>query len=56
MEEAIRAQACDRRAAVAVPMEALELFVRLLSELANGNAVSIMPVRAELACLAGDLI
>jgi excisionase family DNA binding protein len=54
---AIRAQGPDRRAAVAVPIEAFELFVRLLRELANGNAVTIMPVRAELTTQqAADLL
>lgn len=43
----IRAQA-DKEAQVIVPVEAFELFVRLLSELANGNAVTIVPVHAEL--------
>lgn len=33
---------------VTVPREAFELFVRILAEMANGNAVTILPVHAEL--------
>jgi hypothetical protein len=33
---------------VTVPREAFELFVRILDEMANGNAVTIVPVHAEL--------
>jgi excisionase family DNA binding protein len=35
-------------ARVTVPREAFELFVRILGEMANGNAVTIVPVHAEL--------
>jgi len=38
----------DGAARVAVPREAFELFVRILGEMANGNAVTIVPVHAEL--------
>lgn len=38
----------DREARVVVPRAAFELFVRLLGEMANGNAVTIVPVHAEL--------
>jgi excisionase family DNA binding protein len=52
----IRAQG-DHRAEVVVPMEAFELFVRLLGELANGNAVTVVPVNAELTTQqAADLL
>lgn len=33
---------------VEVPAEAFRLFVRILAEMANGNAVTIVPVHAEL--------
>ena len=35
-------------ARVVVPRAAFELFVRILGEMANGNAVTIVPVHAEL--------
>lgn len=38
----------DREARVVVPRAAFELFVRILGEMANGNAVTIVPVHAEL--------
>ncbi len=38
----------DREARVVVPRAAFELFVRILGEMANGNAVTILPVHAEL--------
>jgi excisionase family DNA binding protein len=37
-----------REASVVVPRAAFELFVRILGEMANGNAVTIVPVHAEL--------
>lgn len=37
-----------REARVVVPRAAFELFVRILGEMANGNAVTIVPVHAEL--------
>lgn len=33
---------------VTVPKEALELFLEILGQMANGNAVTIVPVHAEL--------
>jgi excisionase family DNA binding protein len=52
----IRTEA-DKEAQVVVPLEAFELFVRLLSELANGNAVTVVPVHAELTTQqAADLL
>ncbi len=33
---------------VAVPREAFELFLEILGQMANGNAVTIVPVHAEL--------
>ncbi len=38
----------DVPARVVVPRAALELFVRILGEMASGNAVTIVPVQAEL--------
>lgn len=38
----------DREARVVVPRAAFEIFVRILGEMANGNAVTIVPVHAEL--------
>ncbi len=38
----------DQEARVTVPRAAFELFVRILGEMANGNAVTIVPVHAEL--------
>jgi excisionase family DNA binding protein len=38
----------DLPARVVVPRAALELFVRILGEMASGNAVTIVPVHAEL--------
>lgn len=38
----------EREARVVVPRAAFELFVRILGEMANGNAVTIVPVHAEL--------
>lgn len=33
---------------VTVPREAFDLFVRILAEMANGNAITIVPIHAEL--------
>ncbi len=38
----------DPEAAVVVPAQAFELLMRILAHLANGDAVTIMPVRAEI--------
>lgn len=43
----IRAKA-DDQATVEVPREAFKLFLRVLAEMANGNAVTIVPLHAEL--------
>lgn len=37
-----------KQRAVAVPRVAFELFMRILAEMANGNAVTIVPIHAEL--------
>lgn len=42
---------------VTVPREAFNLFVRVLAEMANGNAITIVPVHAELTTQqAADLL
>lgn len=38
----------DGAASVTVPVEAFELLVQVLAHLANGHAVTVMPVKAEL--------
>ena len=38
----------DPEAAVVVPAQALDLLMRVLAHLANGDAVTILPVRAEI--------
>ena len=38
----------DRQARAGIPRQALTLFLEVLGQLANGNAVTIVPVHAEL--------
>lgn len=46
-----------RERAAVVPRQAFELFLEVLGQLANGNAVTIIPVRAELTTQqAADLL
>lgn len=47
----------DETARVTVPVEAFELMVDVLAHLANGHAVTVMPVKAELTTQqAADLL
>lgn len=47
----------DGSASVTVPVEAFELLVQVLAHLANGHAVTVMPVKAELTTQqAADLL
>jgi excisionase family DNA binding protein len=44
----IRPEGQDKAEAVTVPREAFELLVRILEQMAIGNAVTIVPIHAEL--------
>src|SRR5262245_39537986 len=53
----LRAEGEDPGQAVVVPREAFELFLEILGQMANGNAVTIVPVHAELTTQqAADLL
>lgn len=39
----------------AMPPQAFEVFLELLGQLANGNAVTVLPVHAELATQMDEL-
>jgi excisionase family DNA binding protein len=53
----IRVEGSAADLGVAVPKEAFELFLEILGQMANGNAVTIMPVHAELTTQqAADLL
>jgi excisionase family DNA binding protein len=47
-EVRVRAEAGGAEQAVVLPRQAFELFLEVLGQLANGNAVTILPVHAEL--------
>ncbi|MBE7482177.1 MAG: helix-turn-helix domain-containing protein [Polyangiaceae bacterium] len=44
----VRPEGAKEEVSVSVPREAFELFLDILAQMANGNAVSIVPVHAEL--------
>ncbi|MDY7231301.1 helix-turn-helix domain-containing protein [Hyalangium rubrum] len=44
----IRSEGQRQAEAVTVPREAFELFVKILEQMAQGNAVTIVPIHAEL--------
>lgn len=44
----INANGAGQSRSVIVPREAFELFLELLGQMANGNAVTIVPIHAEL--------
>jgi excisionase family DNA binding protein len=53
----IRPEGQDKSESVTVPREALALFVKILEQLAIGNAVTIVPIHAELTTQqAADLL
>ncbi len=53
----VRMGSADGDRTAAVPRQAFELFLELLGQLANGNAVTILPVHAELTTQqAADLL
>ncbi len=53
----VRVQGPTREHKVAVPRQAFELFLEILAQMANGNAVTIIPVHAELTTQeAADLL
>lgn len=53
----VRVQGTTREHKVVVPRQAFELFLEILGQMANGNAVTIIPVHAELTTQeAADLL
>lgn len=44
----VQPEGTKEEVSVSVPREAFELFLDILAQMANGNAVSIVPVHAEL--------
>jgi excisionase family DNA binding protein len=46
--ETARLRVIDRRGEIEVPVAALRMFVDILAQMADGNAVTIVPVHAEL--------
>ena len=53
----VRSEGDAKEIAVSVPREAFDLFLEILGQMANGNAVTIVPVHAELTTQqAADLL
>ncbi len=53
----VRAEQATSEQAITVPQQAFELFLEILGQMANGNAVTILPVHAELTTQqAADLL
>jgi len=53
----IRPEGSNDDVGVAIPKDAFELFLEILGQMANGNAVTIIPVHAELTTQqAADLL
>lgn len=53
----VRAEGDGPEVAISVPREAFDLFLEILGQMANGNAVTIVPVHAELTTQqAADLL
>jgi excisionase family DNA binding protein len=53
----VRPEGEDRPISATVPREAFELFLEILGQMANGNAVTVVPVHAELTTQqAADLL
>ena len=53
----VRSEGDGRPISATVPREAFELFLEILGQMANGNAVTIVPVHAELTTQqAADLL
>jgi excisionase family DNA binding protein len=44
----VRSESDEQEISVSVPREAFDLFLEILGQMANGNAVTIVPVHAEL--------
>ena len=53
----VRPEGASEETSVTVPVDAFDLFVAILAQMANGNAVTIVPVHAELTTQqAADLL